>query len=74
MLVRISHVIPSIFSTPTKPWCCFLHVPEVPHNMLSIMQLCSNNNCSVAFDSTSVHFRDNTTGDVLLPAPSVDNV
>jgi len=51
-----------------------LHVPQLNHNFLSVRQLCRDNNYSVIFDSDFVRFKDNTTGEVLLQAPSVGNV
>ena len=51
-----------------------LHVPKLQHNLLSVRQLCRNNNRTVVFDSFSVCVKDNITGDVLLQAYSSNPV
>ena len=43
-----------------------LHVPKLQYNLLSVLQLCRDNNCTIVFDSSSVCVKDNITGDVLL--------
>jgi len=70
-LLPISHVGHSFFFTLVKPLYlpCVLYVTQLCHNLLSIRQLYSGNNCSVVFYSKSVRFKDNITGDVLLQDP-----
>jgi len=50
------------------------HVPQLRHNLLSVRQLCRDNNCSVVFNASCLCVKDKTTGEVLLQAPSVGNV
>jgi len=73
ILLPISNVGHSTVSTPVRALCLshIFHVPLLRHTLLSVRQLCTNNNCSVIFYSTSVRVKDNTTSDVLLQAPSV---
>ena len=51
-----------------------LHVPKLQHNLLSVRQLCQDNNCNVVFDSSSIPVKDNAMGDVLLQASSLGPV
>jgi len=51
-----------------------LHVPSLKHNLLSVKQLCQDNNCIVVFDDSSVCVKDNTSGNILLRASSTSNV
>ena len=68
-----SHLKISIF---TKPLVLnnVLHVPSLKHNLLSVKQLCQDNNCVVVFDDSSVCVKDKTSGNVLLHASSTRNV
>ena len=34
------------------------HIPQLSQNLLSIMHLCRDNNCSVDFDFDFVHFKE----------------
>ena len=63
-------------SVPVKPLRLtrVLHVPQLSHKLLSVRQLCHDNNCSVIFDSDFDHFKDNTMGEVLLQVLSVGKV
>lgn len=51
-----------------------LHVLQLHHNLMSVVQVCLDNNCNVIFNDSCVCLKDNTTGEVLLQAPSVGNV
>lgn len=75
-LLPIEHVGNAEISTSTRPLRLrnVLHVPKLQHNLLSVKQLCRDNNCSVLFDSSCVRVQDKTTGDVLLQASSPGHV
>ena len=75
-LLLISHVGTITCNTLTQP----LHlsnvclVPQLCHNLLSVEQLCHDNNCHIIFNANSISINENTMGEVLLRAPSVGNV
>ena len=49
-------------------------MPKLQHNLLSVKQLCQNNNFIVVFDDSSVCVKDKTSGRTLLQASSTDNI
>ena len=71
-LVPISHTGTFVLPTRHKPLTLsnVLHVPKLQHNLLSIRQLCRDNDCHVVFYFSCVHVKDNTTSNVLLQASS----
>ena len=50
------------------------HVPQLHHTFLLVKQLCLDNNCHVIYNDNFFLIEDNTTGEVFLQAPSIDNV
>ena len=75
-LLPIQHVGHLKIPTVTKPLVLnnVLHVPSLKHNLLSVKQLCKDNNCVVVFDDSSVCVKDKTSGNVLLHASLTGNV
>ena len=75
-LLPIKHTGHSVITILVKPLRLsrVLHVPQLSHNLLSVRQLCRDNNCCVVFDFDSVLFKDKATSNVLLQVPSVGNV
>ena len=67
-LLPIVHVGHSHHPSRTQPLQLtnVLHVPKLQHNLLSVRQLCRDNNCNAVFDLSSVRVKNNTKGDVLL--------
>ena len=51
-----------------------LHVPQLKHNLLSIRGLCRDNDCHVKCNGSCFSVKENTTGKVLLQAPSTGNL
>jgi len=74
--VGIKHVGYLQIPTVTKPLVLnnALHVPSLKHNLLSVKQLCKDNNCVIVFDNLSVCVKDKTSSNVLLYASSTGNV
>jgi len=62
--------------TVTKPLVLssVLYVPTLKHNLLSVKQLCQDNNCIVVFNDSSICVKDKISGKVLLRASSTSNV
>ena len=46
------------------------HVPDLQYNLLSIHQLCNDNNCTVKFDASFVHIKDKAMGTTILEGAS----
>ena len=74
--VGIKHVGYLQIPTVTKPLVLnnALHVPSLKHNLLSVKQLCKDNNCVIVFDNLSVCVKDKTSSNILLYASSAGNV
>ena len=51
-----------------------LRVPTLKHNLLSVKELCQDNNCIVVFDASFVCVKEKISGKVLLHASSAGNV
>ena len=75
-LLAVAHIGTSVLPTKHKPRTLtnILHVPKLQHNLLSMRQLCHDNNCHVMLDSFCVCVKDNTVGDVMLQASSLGPV
>ena len=75
-LLPIKHVGSRYVSTVAQPLVLtnILHVLKSKHNLLSVKQLCQDNNCIVVFDDPSVCVKDKTLGRSLLHASSIGNV
>jgi len=75
-LLSIKHVGSRYVSTVDKLLILrnVLHVPYPKHNLLSIKQLCQDNNCIVVFDASSVCFKDKISGRILLHVSSTGDV
>lgn len=59
---HISHAaISSYLKLPT-----IFHVPQLKANLLSVHQLCKNNNCLISFDASGFCIQDRLTNQVLL--------
>ena len=50
------------------------HAPKLCRHLLSVKQLCLDNNCHVVFNANCVSSKDNIIGEVLLQASSVNSV
>ena len=71
-LLPMTHTDTSVLPTHHKSLTLtnVLHVHQLHYNLLSVRQLCRDNDYYVVFASSSVHVKDNTMGDVLSQAPS----
>ena len=75
-LLLIKHVGFRYVSTVDKPLVLrnVLYVPHLKHNLLSVKQLCQDNNCMIVFDTSSVCVKDKTSGRILVHTSSSRNV
>ena len=68
----VSHVGQAQLKTSTKPLHLknVLHVPYLQYKLLSIQQLCNDNNCTVNFDASFVYIKGKATGTTILEGAS----
>ncbi|KAL5713883.1 Beta-galactosidase 8 [Ranunculus cassubicifolius] len=66
----------SVFSTPNSDFLFkkILHVPQISHNLLSVHQLCTDNNCLLTFSSDGLLIKDKTSGQILFQGPHEDGL
>lgn len=51
-----------------------LHVPQIASSLLSVHQLCLDNNCFIIFDSDFFVVQDKSTGKILFQGPSINDL
>ncbi|XP_022156563.1 uncharacterized protein LOC111023438 [Momordica charantia] len=68
----IAHTSSGILHTSTSSLklCNLLHVPTISSNLLSVHQLCVDNNCFVVFDYNYFYIQDKFSGMILFQGPS----
>lgn len=68
----ISHVGQAHLKTSTNPLLLnnVLYVPNLKYNLLSIQQLCSDNNCTINFDASSIYVKDKAIRTTILEGVS----
>lgn len=67
----ISHTGHGLLRTPSSVFSLsnLFYVPHIATNLLSIHQLCFDNNCTVLFDIDYFLFQDKTMGQNFVPRP-----
>ncbi|KAM2436022.1 hypothetical protein PS1_025908 [Malus domestica] len=74
--LQIAHIGQSTLSLPTNNLCLtsVLHVPQLSQHLLSMHQLCKDNNCKCIVDEFSVCIQDKVTQKVMYQGLSNNDV